>query len=110
MESMNGRNQESENELTSETNSKSNKNKDDNAAVEESTSHLNFPPKCIIKMLLEKAKSEKAKSDEYIIKKDGLLVDPVDLEKVEKSIVSVFVVDKRTHKICCSTKTLLLKR
>lgn len=46
---------------------------------------------------------ERTKSYADFIKKGGLLVDAEELQKVKKEL-SVFVVDKLSHKICLSTK------
>lgn len=43
------------------------------------------------------------------MKEGGLLVNPQVFKKVEKRIVSVFVVDKRARKICLVTKNTVVK-
>lgn len=44
----------------------------------------------------------------FIIKEYALLMDLQKLEKVEIRIVSIFVMDKRAHKICHSTKDTVI--
>lgn len=39
-----------------------------------------------------------------LVVEGGFLKDHQELKKIKKRIVSVFVVDKRLHKMCCSTK------
>lgn len=64
---------------------------------------LEVPIECINKMVEFLGR---AKIYEHLIK-DVLLVDPV-LQKVEKIIVLVFVVDRRLHKIFRSTKDTVI--
>lgn len=52
---------------------------------------------------------EIAKNYGHIIKEDVHLVDTVELQWFEKRIVSFFVVDKRSLKICRSTKNTIIK-
>lgn len=61
-----------------------------------------LPSGCIINIsdFLEKAKSN--------VKEDGLLEDVLELKRFEKRMVSVFVIDKRTRKICRSTKITVI--
>lgn len=81
---------------------KTGNNNNDNAVAEESLPYW----KCIINTT---DFLERAKSYTHIIKEDGLLVYPQKLQKFEKSIVSVFVVDKCTRKYCNSAKDSVTK-
>lgn len=47
---------------------------------------------------------ERAKSYAHLIIEGGLFEDSQELKKTEKRIVSVFLVDKRSHNIRRSTK------
>lgn len=51
---------------------------------------------------------ERDKVYEHLIK-DVILLDTVELQRVEKIIVSVFVVDKRLHKLFLPTKDTVIK-
>lgn len=48
---------------------------------------------------------EQAKTYEHLIKGDKVLVNPVELQKVEQRNMSVFMVDK----ICCSRNDTAIK-
>ena len=52
---------------------------------------------------------ERAESYAHLVVEGGLLEDAQELKKIDKRIVSVFVVDKRTRKICRSTKDTVVK-
>lgn len=54
---------------------------------------------------------KRAKSSEHLIKEIGLLVDPEELQKVEKKkkMVSVFVVNKCSRKICRAINDTVIK-
>lgn len=43
---------------------------------------------------------EKAKRYAQLVTEDGPLTNPVELQKIEERIVLVFVMDKRSRKIC----------
>lgn len=64
------------------------------------------PPKSIINIVKI---LEKATSYVHLLKEGELLEEPQKLKKVDKIIVSVFVVDKRSRKICRSTKDTMVK-
>lgn len=51
---------------------------------------------------------EKVKSYAYLVTEDGFLTNPEKLQKDEKRIVPDFVVDKRSLKICRSTKDTVI--
>ncbi len=79
---------------------------EDKSKAGESPSCWSSPPKCIINLA---EFLERAKSYAHLVVDGGLLEDPQELKKIDKRIVSVFVVDKRTRKICRSTKNTVLK-
>lgn len=61
-----------------------------------------IPPKCVINIL---EVLERAKHCTHLVKEGGFLEDTETLKKIDKIIVSVFMVDKRSCKICYSTKS-----
>lgn len=63
-------------------------------------------PKCVINIT---ESLEWSKSYAYLIKEGGILEDPQEIKKVEKKIVSVFMVNKHMCKIFHSTKNIVVK-
>lgn len=90
------------NEISMEANSASKNDKNmENSEAGESPSCWKYPPSCIINVA---EFLERAKSYTHLVVEGGLLEDTQEIRKIEKRIVSVFVVDKCAHKICRSTK------
>lgn len=99
MEANNGPNLQKKTET-----SHNSKNKNNIIAAGESLSCWKSTSKCIINMM---EFLERAKSYAYLIK-DGLFIDQ-ELQKVEKRILSIFVVYKCLRKICHSIKDTVIK-
>lgn len=79
----------------------------DSAMAGESPSYWKTEPKYIMNIaeVLERARGYR-----YLIKNDGLVTDPKQLQNFETRIVSDFVVDKCSRKISRTEKDTIVKR
>lgn len=72
----------------------------------ESPSYWKSPASCIVNIA---DFLKKAKCYAHLVKADGLIDDVQEFKVFEKRMVSFFVVDKRTFKICRSMKDTVIK-